>query len=654
MERKGARPRPILLVALASLGACAAAGDASSVLDPDAAAVSPDRAPSDAGALAADAPEAPAPIDVTPASDAPASLDAAIALDAPATPDAQAAVVDAPAPSDARDAPTASDVPAPCGAGQIRCAGACTVIQSDPTHCGACGQACATGERCEAGVCRLNCPAGRVACVGADGSSACVDLASDGSHCGGCARACRGAERCVAGACVSSCASGETACGGACVNTATSDQHCGACDRRCADGQTCIAGVCRPRCAAPAVLCGDVCDDVTSSPRNCGACGWACPAGQSCALGRCTIVCPAGQTVCNARCYDLQTDPANCGMCGRRCASGGVCAGGACTVTCASGQTSCDGACVDTRASVDHCGACGNACAARPNATARCAAGRCAWSCQSGSGDCDGVADNGCETSLASTSNCGACGNACRVSGSGIARCAGGVCGVLCLSGRADCDGSYANGCEVDTRTSTANCGACGRACPSGSACVAGVCSAPTTRVLEDFESTTWPRAPWTSQTSTPGTRATSCAHDGAAGLQDPGWTWRTDLSVGATGERLSMWVRGGTGRAYLGFGATSAGAWSFVAGFNTDELLIQRNEAWGYATQATAAYAFATGTWYRIEITFNGGGAVTGRLYSASGATLATVSATLAGLTTGGIALRAFGSTCIDTIERR
>lgn len=40
-----------------------------------------------------------------------------------------------------------------CAAGQIACGGACVDVQTDPSHCGACGVRCAAGARCVAGSC---------------------------------------------------------------------------------------------------------------------------------------------------------------------------------------------------------------------------------------------------------------------------------------------------------------------------------------------------------------------------------------------------------------------------------------------------------------------------------------------------------------------
>lgn len=42
-----------------------------------------------------------------------------------------------------------------------------------------------------------------------------------------------------------------------------------------------------------------------------------------------------------------------------------------------------------------------------------------------------------------------------------------------------DCNGSIADGCEVDARTDRANCGGCAVTCRSGEACMLGTCTAP-------------------------------------------------------------------------------------------------------------------------------------------------------------------------------
>jgi hypothetical protein len=70
--------------------------------------------------------------------------------------------------------------------------------------------------------------------------------------------------------------------------------------------------------------------------------------------------------------------------------------------------------------------------------------------CPSGRGDCDGNAANGCETELSSDAdNCHVCGHSCR-SAHTTAGCFDGACRVLgCEPGYGDCDHLADNGCEA-------------------------------------------------------------------------------------------------------------------------------------------------------------------------------------------------------------
>ncbi len=102
--------------------------------------------------------------------------------------------------------------------------------------------------------------------------------------------------------------------------------------------------------------------------------------------------------------------------------------------------------------------------------TIDCSTGDCV--CKPGLGDCDGDVDNGCETTLDQSPNCGACGATCT-----NAACVGSAC--QCNPGFADCDDDKTNGCEATLATDTKNCGACRRDCGT-SACVDGACG-PTT-----------------------------------------------------------------------------------------------------------------------------------------------------------------------------
>ncbi len=78
------------------------------------------------------------------------------------------------------------------------CDGECIHIQSDPDHCGACGNVCGDEEACLAGQCLDDCGAELTMC-----SRRCVDLESDNEHCGFCNESCEEGMGCNFGTCVS-------------------------------------------------------------------------------------------------------------------------------------------------------------------------------------------------------------------------------------------------------------------------------------------------------------------------------------------------------------------------------------------------------------------------------------------------------------------
>ena len=102
--------------------------------------------------------------------------------------------------------------------------------------------------------------------------------------------------------------------------------------------------------------------------------------------------------------------------------------------------------------------------------------------------DCDGLIDE--DFNLASDiTNCGQCGNTCNINNGNISAyaCVASTCGIgQCSDGYANCDQSYATGCETDVANGTTingvltNCGACNQVCTvvHGTAtCVAGTCN---------------------------------------------------------------------------------------------------------------------------------------------------------------------------------
>ncbi|KAL3408990.1 putative extracellular cysteine-rich protein [Aspergillus fumigatus] len=231
------------------------------------------------------------------------------------------------------------------------------------------------------------------------------------------------------------------------------------------------------KCAGGLTCCNGVCRLLYVDPANCGACGRVCPTGAICSGGNCVclannnqptcgnLCCAAGQSCCNGVCTTLTTTT-NCGACG---------------TTCPAGQGCCNGACTALNTATN-CGACGRAPlvyhlamvfvalsktspAAVDNAPAfqalLRAVGHVAMprrlndvflKCAGPNDECCG----GICTPGDTTTDCGACGNACGVN----EECCLGVCTA------------------VDT---PAACGDCTTVCNTDDGCCAGVCTPLTT-----------------------------------------------------------------------------------------------------------------------------------------------------------------------------
>jgi Cys-rich repeat protein len=293
----------------------------------------------------------------------------------------------------------------------------------------------------------------------------------------------------VSGRCVQCVPSNDTCARGQYCNAATFT-----CEDGCRTNDDCVlpssgdGGASRPRyCNVPQHQCVECLQDSQ------------CPTGQFCqnfACGRScspTTPCPAGSglSCCGATCVDVRPNEGNCGACGTVCrlpnatpaCRGGMCAVGSCTEP----FGNCDGndanGCELELRSVTNCGRCGNACPVPPNAAPTCdrATGTCGYTCNPGFADCNRRAEDGCEVDTGtSAANCGACGNACRLPNA-TAACSMGRCTIgMCNPNYADCDGVASNGCEVDLRATVTHCGTCNAACPGRPrtvpACVDGSC----------------------------------------------------------------------------------------------------------------------------------------------------------------------------------
>ena len=186
---------------------------------------------------------------------------------------------------------------------------------------------------------------------------------------------------------------------------------------------------------------------------------------------------------------------------------------------------------------------------------------------------------------------------------------------------------------------------------------VAGVSFAASGGLIEDFEDGDVSEYVILSGGTHAATAAS--AHDGNYGLEDSSlaWAYRDDPEVlVGQGNTISYWTQlcSGSYRSYCGFGASPSGTYSIVACNNTSELQIQRNAGYGYATIGAVAQTWTLNKWYRLELEWDFGGAMTGRLYDSDGTTLLnSVTANDTTYTSGGLAFRAYGHAYLDSISR-
>src|SRR5262249_8710912 len=129
-----------------------------------------------------------------------------------------------------------------------------------------------------------------------------------------------------------------------------------------------------------------------------------------------------------------------------------------------------------------NCGACNMGCALIANGAPSCVGGMCGvGSCNLGYADCDKMAVDGCEVNtLTSVANCGACNAACPQEPNSMPGCMGGQCTIAsCSANHADCNKTVGDGCESDLNADINNCSACGMKCVEANAtpsCTLGVC----------------------------------------------------------------------------------------------------------------------------------------------------------------------------------
>jgi hypothetical protein len=311
------------------------------------------------------------------------------------------------------------------------------------------------------------------------------------------------------------CPAGWTTCPGsrfACdVNFQTDRQNCGACGLACPEERAnalyeCVEGRCAMVCWNGVVADCDHapdngCETQLGTSDNCGFCGDKCDASKPCIEGKCG--CDEWSTYCPTvkKCIDTDIEDTHCGACGNACelTNGDPplpnayygCVGGQCgRLKCAPNYGNCDGiqsnGCEASLRSPESCGGCGIVCAPGQECQLDTrGVPRCV--CPSGQTFCPTmwIGDlplGACFDLSSDRGNCGACGVACQdnnaLAGTSSGACIYGKCSMVCDDGRANCNGSEADECEVNIRSDPMNCGGCGKVCDAvaGQACVEGRC----------------------------------------------------------------------------------------------------------------------------------------------------------------------------------
>ncbi len=358
---------------------------------------------------------------------------------------------------------------------------------------------CGAGQFCDPGdhTCHMGCDTDGQCTTDAGNANmkccnhVCYDLNSSNTHCGDCNTDC----------------GNQTCCGGFCSDITNGDiNNCGGCGIACAKqnatwacmNSACTVTGCNMGFNNCNMLANDGCEsNAASDVNNCGGCNMKCApqnAMGACVNGSCGIgMCMAGFSDCNKQPNDgceINTagDTANCGGCGKACSLANampVCIGGMCGIgSCNNGFGDCnkitaDGCEANTATDVNNCGGCMMPCAGVPNATPSCSGSKCVASCKAGFGDCDMNYIDGCEANFATdVNNCGGCAKPCAMKANTTAvKCASSACAVsTCAAGFADCNGQYADGCEINTNGDNNNCATCGHICGNGTTCVNGQC----------------------------------------------------------------------------------------------------------------------------------------------------------------------------------
>ena len=204
-------------------------------------------------------------------------------------------------------------------------------------------------------------------------------------------------------------------------------------------------------CTSSRACPGQVCDTSRHVCVDCLA-DADCTGGTVCGPDdRCRApACASGPSTCTADGRVHTCDP-RVGFVDTACPSGSTCTAGHCTgLACTPGASFCGAGAERRTCSADGTSFSTTLCPSPPHATGLCVTDGCGLRCDDGFADCNGVASDGCEVDTRNdTANCGGCRLACAA---GCA-CAASTCscggGLTCSGASYDVDGLAADGCEV-------------------------------------------------------------------------------------------------------------------------------------------------------------------------------------------------------------
>jgi hypothetical protein len=327
-------------------------------------------------------------------------------------------------------------------------------------NCRSCGETCRNDHgttSCETTGCVPDCQVGWGDCDG-NRNNGCETELDTLVNCGACGRTCttaHGTPSCATGSCqVTGCDTGWDDCDDSptngCETSLRTLSDCGGCDVPC---------------------------NLANASESCGT-------------GTCTLTtCDTGWRDCTpsqAGCETRLGTSTNCLSCGDSCTNdhgSTTCTASGCTPVCDPGFKSCDGdrgnGCERNIRALSDCGDCDVDCDLA-NANETCSTGTCVLNaCVGNFGNCDMNAATGCETPLGTLTNCLSCGNSCSNAHGPISCNGTNGCQYMCSTGWDNCDANPANGCERSVWTDT-DCGACGSGCDAVETCGNGTCVAIT------------------------------------------------------------------------------------------------------------------------------------------------------------------------------